>query len=356
MYHRLPGTGYRYILPGWALVLLFFVIGIFVLLFRGRRTQLWLGDDHLLMVELEGYREHYRRFSYRDIQALVIRKTPDGKAVNGVLGALVLLLLGLSLLVNDPVGRIIFWTIAGLFGLVLLVNFLRGPSCKCDLRTAVQVVDLPSISRLRTARKVLQRLKPLIVAAQGRVELEHLGNAVPPPSNPAPAAIGRPAAAVAQPPLIRHDHGRVHQVLFWLCLADAPLTIAHYIGESAWTTALSSLLSLATLSIGIVTLVRQQRTDLPPGLRRIPWFVLGSLLFFMVFGFFYGMIRVISLGPDQIQPETLLNEPVLIGLSAVSTLISTALGVVGLLLLARFRREYRARQSPPPVQLTGSPA
>ena len=38
-YRRLSGTGYHYLVPPWALVLLFFVMGIFVLLFRGRRTQ-----------------------------------------------------------------------------------------------------------------------------------------------------------------------------------------------------------------------------------------------------------------------------------------------------------------------------
>ena len=81
-YRRLSGTGYHYLVPPWALVLLFFVMGIFVLLFRGRRTQLWLGPEHLLLVETDGYREYYKRFNYRDIQAFIIRKTPQGKAVN----------------------------------------------------------------------------------------------------------------------------------------------------------------------------------------------------------------------------------------------------------------------------------
>src|SRR5436853_630040 len=88
-YRRLPGTGYRRILPGWAIVGLFFVIGIFALMFRGRRNQLWQGEEHLLLVESDGYREYYKRFNYRDIQAVILRKTIEGKLVNGVLTVII---------------------------------------------------------------------------------------------------------------------------------------------------------------------------------------------------------------------------------------------------------------------------
>ena len=77
-YRRLPGTGYRRVAPGWVILLLFFVIGIFALLLRGRRVQLWLGDEHLLLVEWDGTREYYKRFrgptvpARRDKDALLL--------------------------------------------------------------------------------------------------------------------------------------------------------------------------------------------------------------------------------------------------------------------------------------------
>lgn len=166
-YRRLPGTGYRQTVPGWAIVLLFFVIGIFALIFRGRRVQLWQGQEHLLLVEWDGYREYYKRFDYRDIQALVVRKTPDGMIANIALLALFCFFAGLAIVVSDVGGRIALLVVAGVFGLLALVNALYGPTCRCALRTAVQTEELPSLDRLRRARKVFNRLRPLIESAQG---------------------------------------------------------------------------------------------------------------------------------------------------------------------------------------------
>ena len=141
-YQRLPGTGYRQLVPVWAMILLFFIIGIFVLLLRGRRVQLWRGEDHLLIVDWDGYREHYKRINYRDIQSIVVRRTSEALIANIVLGVLVLLFVALGLGVGDTVGMVILFVLAGIFGLILLVNLLQGTSCKCQLRTAVLAEDL----------------------------------------------------------------------------------------------------------------------------------------------------------------------------------------------------------------------
>ena len=174
VYQRLPGTGYRRVLPGWALVLLFFVIGIFVFLLRGRRNQLWTGDDHLLMVESDGSKELYRRYFYRDIQALVLRRTVDGMVITIILA---LISLGLGLLATggpDQYSRIVIGIIAGAFLLMATANILAGPTCRCYLRTAVSSEELPSLNRLRQVRKALDRLRPLIVAAQGELAPEEI--------------------------------------------------------------------------------------------------------------------------------------------------------------------------------------
>jgi hypothetical protein len=166
-YERLPGTGYRRMVPAWAMILLFFVIGIFVLLLRGRRVQLWLGDDHLLVVDWDGYREYYKRFRYEDIQTVIIQRTTEGKIVNAILGGVALLFAAIALAVTDQVGVIFCLIIGGVFGVLLLVNLLSGPTCRCQLRTAVQSEELHSLTRFPTARKALDRLRPRIVAAQG---------------------------------------------------------------------------------------------------------------------------------------------------------------------------------------------
>jgi hypothetical protein len=152
-YRRLPGTGYQ----------------IF-----GRRVQLWQGAEHLLLVEWDGYREYYKRFDYRDIQAFTIRKSIEGKAFNAILGTLVSVLVVLAMLAPEIELRVFALVLAGVLGLMLMANALLGPTCRCSLRTAVQTHELPSLRRLRRARKVLAHLRPLIGASQGQLNPEEI--------------------------------------------------------------------------------------------------------------------------------------------------------------------------------------
>ena len=173
-YRRLPGTGYRYVMPGWAIFLLFFVIGIFALLLRGRRVQLWQGEEHLLLVEWDGNREYYKRFDYHDIQAFIVRKTVEGKIISGLSAGLLILFSGLAIPASDIGLRIFLLILGGVFGLVLLGNVRSGPTCQCHVRTAVQTEQLPSLSRLRRAREVLDRIRPLITVAQGQLARDEI--------------------------------------------------------------------------------------------------------------------------------------------------------------------------------------
>src|SRR6185295_19939543 len=96
VYQRLPGTGQRI----------------------GRRVQLWLGSDHLLLVARDGYREQYKRFRYQDIRVLSVQRTIEGKVINGALGFAVLCSAMLALAAgNDSTTTIVLMVFAGLFGL-----------------------------------------------------------------------------------------------------------------------------------------------------------------------------------------------------------------------------------------------
>jgi hypothetical protein len=148
-YRRLPGAGIR----RHALV-------------SATRSRLWLGRDHLLSTDTQWYTEDYKRFYFRDIQAIIIHKTESGKIINIVFSALTALPLFAALATGG--GASLFWGIvAGCFGLILFINALFGPTCFTHIRTAVQTEELPSLRRLRRANKVLARVRPLIVAAQG---------------------------------------------------------------------------------------------------------------------------------------------------------------------------------------------
>jgi len=144
------------------------------------RSSLWLGQDHLLEIDTSGYTETYKRFYFQDIQSVSIGLTRRRLVWNWLLGvptAVCLAGWGYDLLFShsfDLAGIIIGVTLTLLFGVPLLVNNLRGPTCVCHLRTAVQTEDLPSLSRLPQTRRVLDRLRPLIAQAQGQLAPEEI--------------------------------------------------------------------------------------------------------------------------------------------------------------------------------------
>jgi hypothetical protein len=133
------------------------------------RSSLWLGNDHLLQIDASGYTESYKRFHFRDIQALVLCKTDTWLYLGVIFAALASLFGLIALLGGGPVVAWIFGCIAAIFALCLLFDLIAGPTSKCYLRTAVQTERLVSITRLRRARKVFDTLRPWIRNAQGEL-------------------------------------------------------------------------------------------------------------------------------------------------------------------------------------------
>jgi len=152
IYHRLPGRGAGF----------------------GETSRLYLADDHLLLVTATGFTENYRRFYLRDIQAITARKTVTGAVTNGIVG-FILFWMVVGLLNASSWFELFVWSaVVGFFFVLLLVNILLGPTCLCEIHTAVQSRRLGSVNRLRTARKLLARLRPVLEAAQGAVPVEEL--------------------------------------------------------------------------------------------------------------------------------------------------------------------------------------
>ena len=144
------------------------------------RTSLWLGSDHLLSIDSSGYSEEYKRFYFRDIQAITICGNRRRMIWNCVLTVLLIPCLAwiTTLLFSSgtpPLGLMIFaGSMTSLFAIPLIVNNLFGATCNCYLRTAVQVEELASLSRIRRAQKALARLRPLIAGAQGELSAEEI--------------------------------------------------------------------------------------------------------------------------------------------------------------------------------------
>jgi len=193
-YHRLTGARSR---------------SAFALAFTSR-SSLWLGRDHLLCIDTNGYTETYKRFYFRDIQAFTLVATNRRKVWNGVLLVpIVICLAGLanslfSLPRQDEVVIVAWMVFTGLFAVPLLINNILGPACTCYLRTAVQIEELPSLNRLRRAHKVLARIRPFVIAAQGGMSPEEISSRMRAAAGSPDGAT--PTAGASTSPLPQADH------------------------------------------------------------------------------------------------------------------------------------------------------
>lgn len=149
----------------------------FALAVRSGGASLWLGPDHLLSVESNNFRESYKRFYFRDIQAILVQKTNRFRIWNIILAGsfgISLIFASAFLPVSMPdftnaaaTGVVIFGLLAIFSAPIFLLHLMRGPTCKTLLRTAVQIEELTSLCRLKSTRRALVEIQPLIVAAQG---------------------------------------------------------------------------------------------------------------------------------------------------------------------------------------------
>jgi hypothetical protein len=141
------------------------------------QSSYWLGPNHLLVVEVTNYVERYRRFYFRDVQAILVQHSQRRFWWNLALGICLAVALLIFLVVAFPALQRGFnnadyfitgaWlAMALLFTTFLLVNTLRGPTCAVYLRTAVQTQKLTGLSRQHKAAGFVAALQPRIEAAQ----------------------------------------------------------------------------------------------------------------------------------------------------------------------------------------------
>jgi len=140
-------------------------------------ASLWLGQDHLLSIDSTGYSEDYKRFYYRDIQAIITRRT-NRRQVWSLIMTIPLALFTWGAIGTSLAGEVrwavFFWIVVGILVLTFLLNLAFGPTVRSYLKTAVQTEELPSLNRLGRAHKAMTRLRPLIIAAQGQLAPEEI--------------------------------------------------------------------------------------------------------------------------------------------------------------------------------------
>lgn len=268
----------------------------------GKWHTLWLGDDHLLAMESTGYSEEYTRFYFKEIQAVITRRTVAGKVWNAVFGSVVLISLTAGVAdysansILTP--KNIFAGISGgVFLIMLLWNIFHGPTCRCHVRTQVGSKELTALDRIRSVKKMLGRIRPLVGQLQGGItrqeiiELTRMGKDAPPavfPSATAPKIAGTaPSAAENR---TSSYGGGLHLAAFLLLIADAGISSLQMLHNSKVMVSLTAIISLTFLLLAIIALIKQKENFVSPLAKGMTWsgvavMVAGSVIsyFFMVF-------------------------------------------------------------------------
>ena len=142
-------------------------------------SSIWLGGDHLMQVSNAFGWERYRRWFYRDIQALIARQNSTRLVWNLVVGvgglivALGSILVMMSAATSSAGDRTGLWVVAGILGFiaagflaVALFNTLLGPTCAVYVQTPHGVEKLSGPGRVAVFERLVEQTRPLIESAQ----------------------------------------------------------------------------------------------------------------------------------------------------------------------------------------------
>ena len=134
----------------------------------------WMARDHLLLISRTGYTETYKRFYFRDIQAVIIRKTATAFVWNIVLMILALASILLGVVLSSVAARIVWASVGGFFVVLALLNLWRGATCVTHIKTAVQTERLGAWNRMRATRNGMAMIRPRLLEAQGELPRQEL--------------------------------------------------------------------------------------------------------------------------------------------------------------------------------------
>jgi hypothetical protein len=239
-----------------------------------RGSSVWLGPDHLLLVKSMRFREEYKRYQLRDIQAIAIAHRPRFHISTRAFGIGVLWLIAYFYfnLFRIPRGTTLLWALAmALFGVWLYVSTAR--SCTCRIYTAVSGDELPSVYRTWVASKFLRAVEPQITAVQGALEgawteavgSQNVGPRETLPPQSAEAEIDRGPASTSAARTHAASYSFLLATLFFDSLWHA-LALYH---PFPWASVVSNLLALLVIGGAILVLVRNHRRRVPPAQQRL---------------------------------------------------------------------------------------
>ena len=312
-------------------------------------SSVWMGTDHLLLVKSARFREEYKGFYFRDIQAIVTARAPRVhiSTRTALIGALWSVACSVALAVGAAARMPIEWVLWSVgVGLAIAWTYVSAVrSCRCRIYTAVSSEELPSLYRTWTARRFLAAVEPAVAQAQGAIE-GNWAEAVedrqigPPPEGrigltmPGGAAVLDPAPPAAQTARTLASYLFVAM----LCLGGAADLLTLHARANTGNWILMGFLLPQIAAAGAV-MVQNYKGRLRPAMRNL------AIVFLASVGVWYYAVQIaagaaISLQNAeahnrkttevQVQPMDLIGYPVSRGIAGG---ISLLLGLAGVVLL-----------------------
>jgi hypothetical protein len=255
-YKRLPGTGFRR--EGNALITT-----------RRLVARVWLGPDHLLLAERSWGVENYKRFNYRDIQAVIVRRTKKATAVTILLAIPAVFFLLTALAVGD-VGRWVCGIIGAAFSVFTVINAVQGASCVTHIKTAVQLEELAAWQRMKATNRGIAALRERALAAQGTLAAGEITTRLETlTAQQAQTPAAREARNLATP--IKPYRGWSHSALFWLLLLEGAVMLFRIPFNSTGAVVANAVLTTAVFGMQVFALLQQGETDLASDIKKVTW-------------------------------------------------------------------------------------
>jgi hypothetical protein len=301
------------------------------------RHSLWMKPDHLLRVRANPFSQQYRRYYFADIQAVVLTELHGTAALYWYAAAISLVLISAFLIYSAHQ----FWgVVAAIFALLAFVLGRRIPDCNCHLKTSVGTDKIPSIRRLRTARRAVPMVISEIEKVQGVLSHETLE---------AHQTLGSVSVDPQSTVPISHYGGLLHWILCALMLLDAALSGIVWTTRSQTLSVIAGASGAATLLLAILAAFKQRRTDTPPSLR---WIVYSTLVLYplnsiaSVAASIYLTLQLAAKGVKNPDPMAILTQPLLRIIVIANITWLVVLGCIGLVLLMLRKQSMSA---PPPL-------
>lgn len=305
------------------------------------RHSLWEGPDHLLWVESAILQEHYRRFYFQDIEAVLVHRTGRRTAWTWALGAPFFLFTAIAVFSDGIALFSIF--MAALLAVLTAVQWLKGPGCRVYLQTAVQKYRIANLVRMRKALRVMDRIRASVEAVQGPLGEQNLtdGHVSGKPAEAEKGAAENQAVNAGTQDVASFGL-RLHGFLYGLLLFFGLARGAQFWLKSVPLAVTDMVALLLTLALAIIVLARMRGRGRGSLLSRSAWL---TLVFAVVHAMAaYGVFMAASLRSMESMKSPYDNwtvfknffqlqveaQPVIETISIAIAVVSIALGVLGL--------------------------